>query len=418
MAQFNRVRGTQDFLDMRLFNHTVQTISKHVIRYGFQEISTPILEQTQLFKRILGQQTDVVHKEMYTFDSGDGSHDTCLRPEATASVARAFVEAGIATVPWRVFSSGPMFRRERPQKGRYRQFHQFNIEAIGVPSVMDDVQLIAMLDHLFDQVFNIDGCALQINFLGAKEDRAAHKVALMEFLKVNVEQLCKRCVERATSNTLRVFDCKNPKCQTLLKDAPVVTDYLNQVSQAEWQRVQDGLHDMGVSFAHNPRLVRGLDYYAKTVFEFVSGDLGAQDSFCAGGRYDGLIADLGSKQDYPSLGAAIGIERLMIMLEEQGADAGQHQLPLYLILPMSAEQETLALLLADTLRAAGLVTDVVYGKDSMKRMMRYADRVGAAYAVIVGSNEQASGTVTLKNMRTGDNIEVKQVELASYLLSL
>ena len=193
MAQFNRVRGTQDFLDMRLFNHTVQTISKHVIRYGFQEISTPILEQTQLFKRILGQQTDVVHKEMYTFDSGDGSHDTCLRPEATASVARAFVEAGIATVPWRVFSSGPMFRRERPQKGRYRQFHQFNIEAIGVPSVMDDVQLIAMLDHLFDQVFNIDGCALQINFLGAKEDRAAHKVALMEFLKVNVEQLCKWC---------------------------------------------------------------------------------------------------------------------------------------------------------------------------------------------------------------------------------
>jgi len=312
----SRVKGTQDFLDLTLLNFVLTCVRAHASRHHYTEIATPLIEPTELFTRSLGEFTDVVSKEMFTVAMRDENEHVCLRPEATASTVRAFVENGVQQAPWKVFTFGPMFRYERPQKGRFRQFHQISFELIGAATVAQDVHLITMLDRLFHEVLTINDYALLINYLGCSADRKQYEHAVRAFLTPAImSKICATCTDRTHKNLLRIFDCKNPACQELYAKAPCTTDVLCSCCALEWQQLQDWLTMLSVSYVHQPRLVRGLDYYSKTVFEFVSNALGAQNAFCAGGRYDQLVRQIGGKQDEPSVGAAIGVERLMLILE-------------------------------------------------------------------------------------------------------
>jgi histidyl-tRNA synthetase len=412
-----RVKGTQDFLDLTLYNYSIEVAKKYLAFHHFIEIATPIIEYTSLFQRSLGEQTDVVSKEMFILESRDADDPSmCLRPEVTAPTVRAFVENHIQTLPWKVFSYGPMFRYERPQKGRFRQFHQLDLEIIGSASMSQDVHLITFLDRLFHEGFKLNNYALLINFIGTREDRAHYREKLGAFLDTVADRMCKTCLDRREKNMMRIFDCKNETCQKLYDDAPHITDHLSESSRAEWLQIQEQLSALSVSFSHNPKLVRGLDYYNKTVFEFVSGNLGAQNTFCGGGRYDHLAHEVGSKEDHPSLGAAIGLERLMLLLEPIRDSLSIPPLPaLHVVMPYSQKQQTLALMIADTLLAAGLCTEPYLEGDSMKSMMRKANKAGARYCIIIGDDEQQANEVTIKNMMTGEDMRVPQRDMVATL---
>lgn len=414
---FERIKGTQDFLDLTLFNFVITTIKKHLASYHFTEIATPLIEPTDLFIRSLGQETDVVSKEMFLIASKhqEREGEMCLRPEATAAIVRAFVENGIETLPWKVFEWGPMFRYERPQKGRYRQFHQVSVEVIGSASIMQDVQLLKMFDRLFHEQFKINDYALLINFLGCASDRQRFEQTLKNFLE-KTPGMCQLCQQRKEKNILRIFDCKNPECQKLYQNAPHTTDTLCQTCQQEWTGLQQTLELLSVSAVHQPTLVRGLDYYTKTVFEFASNHLGSQNAFCAGGRYDSLVASVGGKEDQPSLGAAIGIERLLMILQAHPQAINLPTPPaLHVIMPLSAEQQGLALLVADELQAHNLATEVLLDGASVKSMMRKANKAGAKFCLLLGSDEQATGHVTLKNMITGAEQRLPQSDAIKLL---
>lgn len=411
-----RIKGTQDWLDLTLFNFFIESVAKHLGSYNFTQIRTPILEPIELFKRSLGQATDVVSKEMFLVKGTSESELICLRPEATASTVRAFIENDILDVPWKVFSWGSMFRYERPQKGRFREFSQVTIENIGASSISHDVELIKMLDRLFHEQLKLDNYALMINFLGSYEDRATYKELLKKFLETVVTGICQTCNVRKDLNIMRVFDCKNPECQTIYRSAPKMIDHLSKESALEWQQLQDQLSLLSVSFVVNPMLVRGLDYYNKTVFEFVSNDLGAQNTFCGGGRYDSLVKDLGGKQSQPSLGAAIGIERVLLLLDPIKDRLLLSEKPtLTVIIPVAQEQISLALLLADELHAHNKCTEVLLDGGSIKSMMRKANKMGATYAVLIGENEQQAHEVTIKQMIVGSEERIKQIDLVSYI---
>lgn len=413
---FTRVKGTQDFLDMTLFNFLIDKARVHLKQYHFSEIATPILEYAELFKRTLGTETDVVSKEMFLIQTREDDESICLRPEATAATVRAFVDAGIQVTPWKVFSWGPMFRYERPQKGRFRQFHQINVEVIGAKSIYQDAQFIKMLERFFHETLNIDNYALLLNFLGCPEDRANFKKVLYKFLDIVSEKICVNCKERKEKNILRIFDCKNPECQELYKAAPKIAENLCECCQKEWQTLKNELEHLSVSYSYAPNLVRGLDYYDKTVFEFVSTSLGAQNAFCGGGRYNQLAKLIGAKEDQPSLGVAMGIERLLIILEEIKDTLPIPQLPaLQVIMPLSELENTLALLVADELQANGLNVDILLEGASLKSMMRSANKMGAKYSIIIGENERKEGSVVVKNMVTGAEETVLQRNLASFL---
>lgn len=415
----SRVKGTQDFLDLSLFNTIIDQCKRHVALYGFTEIATPIIEHTDLFKRSLGLHTDVVNKEMFLIASSSEQEERdsiCLRPEATASIVRAFVEGQVQQTPWKVFTYGPMFRYERPQKGRYRQFHQISLEIIGSAAVAQDVQLITMLDRFFSEKLQCANYALHINYLGCAQDRASYSTTLKKFLDAHAASLCSLCLERKEKNILRVFDCKNPNCQQVYTKAPRISDALCASCTHEWGQLQEQLSLLSVSYHHEPKLVRGLDYYSKTVFEFVSGSLGAQNAFCAGGRYDQLVTNVGGKQDQPSIGAAIGIERLMLMLEPSRERLTlQQAAPLHVIIPLTAQHHALALLLADELLAQNLATEILLEGDSLKSMLRKANKLGARYCLLLGEDEQAHREVTVKNMVTGQEERIAQTALIGFL---
>jgi len=411
-----KVKGTQDFLDTRLFYALCSIIQNQSMRYHFTEIMTPIVEHIELFTRSLGAHTDVVSKEMFIIAPHEGESDICLRPEMTASTVRAFIEHGIQKTPWRTCSWGPVFRYERPQKGRFRQFHQYNFEVIGTTSPLSDVELLVMLDSLFMERLNVTEYALHINFLGTPADRVAYKEALAGFLNDVQNELCDNCRIRKDTNIMRVFDCKVPSCIELYRTAPFITDFLSDTSTTEWNFIQEQLLAIGVAYSIRPTLVRGLDYYNKLVFEFVSGSLGAQNAFCGGGRYDHLVKLLGGAQDYSSLGAAIGLERLMLVLEANKQDLALiHKPALLTIMPLAAAQQPLALILARTLRHAGYCIETMLEGDSIKSMLRSANKEGSQYAIIIGENEQIAHTVQLKNMMTGESEEIKQVDLVERL---
>lgn len=410
-----KVKGTQDFVDLKLYNYIADTASKYLEVNNYKQIMTPIIEHLDLFKRSLGVATDVVNKEMFIIQQeGEEKNPICLRPEATAATIRAFLENGIQNLPWKVFSVGPMFRYERPQKGRFRQFHQLNIEFVGSDNVYQDADFIKMLDKLFSSKLKLDNYALHINYLGSFEDRKNFSTVLKKFLDSVADKICKTCLERKDTNTLRVLDCKNPDCQTIYNSAPKTAEHLSAESKKEWQTLQDVLEMLSVSFVINSKLVRGLDYYNKTIFEFVSSDLGSQSAFCGGGRYDGLVKEISDgKQDVPSMGAAIGIERLMILLENRELDIQEE--PLHVIMPLSEEQFVLAMLVEQELLKANFAVETILEKSSLKSMMRKANKMGAKYSLIIGEDEQKNRTVLVKNMVNGQENVINQPKLVDFL---
>jgi histidyl-tRNA synthetase len=417
-----RIKGTYDLFDTKALESLTHILRESVTRNGYQEVITPILEPLELFIRSLGDQTDVVSKEMYRAVGSaagvqhEASAEVALRPELTASIMRAVVQEPPTRLPLKLFSIGPCFRYERPQKGRLRQFTQASIEVIGSLSIAQDALFIRMLDTLFMELLS-GGYVLVINFLGTPADRTAHRTALVQFLQTHEQQLCATCQTRMHTNPLRVFDCKNPDCQKLYEQAPVITNYLGADSRTRWTTLQELLHDLGVSYIIQPKLVRGLDYYTDTVFEFVATDgLGAQNTFCGGGRYERLALELGAREDLPSLGAGIGIERLLMLVQDrqQGKPATSERAGTCVI-PLSTEQKPLALHVTVYLLQHGMMCDTLLDDQSIKSMFKYADARAFRFAIILGEQEQIDGTATVKDLLTGNQTAVKQADLVKYL---
>lgn len=414
----NRVRGTQDLIDTELLRYFISTMEKVCEKYNFSYIETPILEQTKLFVHSLGSATDVVSKEMYSFPAEQEEDSICLRPEMTASTIRAYGENAITSRPWKVFSHGPVFRKERPQKGRWRQFSQFNIELINTESLYHDCSLLAMLSETFFKVFLIDSSILSLNYLGCLDDRKNHKTALLSFLETHSGALCETCLTRKESNTLRIFDCKNRECQSLYKNAPTIIEHLCSTCNEEWLTIQKLLALLSVSYVINHHLVRGLDYYNRLVFEFSSPELGAQSAFAGGGRYT-LGKESNGKHEYPSVGVALGIGRLLMLLEQRKETL---VLPkketLQVILPITQEQYALALLIAHTLAAHDLKCDVLYEQANISNLMKKAQRLHPAYVLLIGPDEQKTNQISVKEMATGKLSLLKQDELVAYLKNI
>jgi histidyl-tRNA synthetase len=412
----HRPRGTQDFLDMELFDYVVHTIRIFLQRTGFKHIQTPVIESVDLFKRSLGVHTDVVGKEMFVLQSHTQESDQsllCLRPEMTASVVRAFIENNVDQLPWRVFSVGPVFRHERPQKGRYRQFHQATIELIGGSSIGYDAQLLTVLDLLFSTAFGLTNYELHINFLGCLEDRVTYKKLMYNFLQEHETALCATCLIRKESNTLRVFDCKSESCQTFYKQAPVLTDHLCEACAEEWSLLQTYLQNVSVSFMHMPRLVRGLDYYNKTAFEFVSNQLGSQSAFCGGGRYDNLVEQLSEKHAQPAVGAGIGIERLLLLLEQKQVTLDQKD-PLIVCIPLEKQYVPNILSIAQKLIMYNVRVELLLD-GSLKNSMKKASRLMANYVLLIGQEEAAKDMCMLKDMATGNQQQMNSTQLLEKL---
>ena len=385
--------------------------------YGYREIRFPIVESTQVFSRAIGDTTDIVQKEMYTFADRNGDSLT-LRPEGTASCVRAVLENGLLQQgPQRLFYLGPMFRHERPQKGRYRQFHQLGVEAIGMAGPDIDAELILMTARLW-QALGIERLRLELNSLGTPEARARHREQLVRYFEAHRESLDADSLVRLERNPLRILDSKNPALKPIIADAPRLTDFLDEESAAHLARVQEVLEDAGVAYTLNPHLVRGLDYYSRTVFEWITDELGAQGTVCAGGRYDGLIAQMGGKPT-PAIGFAMGLERLLELTPgAPSADAAEAD---FYVIGAGEGEKRAALSLAEHLRTAlpGLRTLVHCGPESLKSQMKRADRSGAAVALILGADEIALDEVTLKPLRgQGEQRRVPRAHLTEILLGL
>jgi histidyl-tRNA synthetase len=412
------IRGMHDILPDQspLWHFFEQKIRSVLESYGYRELRTPVVEMTDLFKRSIGEVTDIVEKEMYTFDDRNGDSLT-LRPECTASCVRAGIENGLFhNQVQRIWYYGPMFRHERPQKGRYRQFYQIGAEAYGLAGPDIDIEMI-LLTNRFWEALNLDGLELQINTLGTSEERAVYREQLVAYLSAHSEQLDEDSQRRLNSNPLRILDSKNPEMRALIEGAPSLMDYLGEVSKAHFDYLCSGLDAAGVAYVINPRLVRGLDYYARTVFEWVTDKLGAQGTVCAGGRYDGLVEQLGGKST-PAIGFAMGVERLIALLEEEGAPDLQ-TLDAYLVLVGETPQQQ-GVILADRLRKVvpGLRLMTHCGGGSFKSQFKKADRSGARIALVLGEDELAQGVIGIKFLR--EDVEQKQIaldDLADYLKS-
>ncbi len=378
---------------------TIETAAREVLEaYGFQEIRVPLVERTELFKRAIGEYTDVVEKEMYTFVD-QGGESLTLRPEGTAGVMRALISNGMLRGQrHKLWCAGAMFRHERPQKGRYRQFHQVSVEAVGFNGPDVDVELIALAARLWRRL-GITRVRLEINSLGTPESRRAYRETLVEYLQAHYEQLDADSRRRLQGNPLRVLDSKNPEMRALIDAAPVLTDHLDPQSQAHFQALCAGLEAIGIPFRINPRLVRGLDYYSRTVFEWITDALGAQDAVCSGGRYDGLIGQLGGEAT-PGIGFAMGIERLVALMSQDGAPAPAPSADVYIVVN-GERAAAYGLELAERLRNTlpGRRFELNLGGGNFKAQFRRADRSGAALALILGDDELARGVAALKPLR-------------------
>ncbi|MBB3184832.1 histidyl-tRNA synthetase [Halomonas fontilapidosi] len=417
------IRGMNDLLPEQsvLWQYVERQIQALMRRYGYAEIRTPIVEQTALFKRSIGEVTDIVEKEMYTFDDRNGDSLT-LRPEGTASCVRAAMEHGLLhNQTQRLWYQGPMFRHERPQKGRYRQFHQVGVEAFGLEGPDIDAELILLSARLWKQLGLFDQVTLELNSLGSPQARAAYRDTLVRYFEAHHEVLDEDSRRRLSTNPLRILDSKNPAMADMLADAPRLMDHLDAESKAHFERLTAMLDAAGISYVINPRLVRGLDYYSRTVFEWTTTALGSQGTVCAGGRFDGLVEQLGGKP-VPAVGFAMGIERLILLLDTLDLipEAARGELDVYL-LPMSDATEPAALLLAERLREAlpALHLQLHCGGGSFKSRMKKADRSGARLALLLGEDELAEGSVTLKFLREErEQQRVPQTGLADTLTSL
>ncbi|MBT8122551.1 MAG: histidine--tRNA ligase [Gammaproteobacteria bacterium] len=409
------VRGMNDILpaESSAWQYLEDTLRDVVHAYGYSEIRLPLLEKTELFKRSIGEVTDIVEKEMYTFDDRNGDSLT-LRPEGTASCVRACLQHGLLhNQVQRLWYMGPMFRHERPQKGRYRQFHQVGVESFGMPGPDIDAEMIFMTARMWERL-GLAGASLQINSLGTQAARADYRNALVEYLQAHADALDEDSNRRLASNPLRILDSKNPAMQDLIAAAPRLPDYLDDESTEHFAGFCALLDAAGITYDINPRLVRGLDYYSKTVFEWVTDQLGAQGTICAGGRYDGLVEYLGGKAT-PAFGFALGLERLLALLMSADAELPANEPHLYMVVSGAAATER-GLVLADELRDAvpGLRLQVNCGGGSFKSQFKRADRSGADLALVIGDEEVEQKTAVLKPLRSNaDQETVTQSALAT-----
>ncbi len=410
MPALQPVRGTKDFWpeEMRRFRVVVETARELAERYGYLEMSTPVFEFSEVFKRTLGDTSDVVTKEMYTF-SPRGDEEVTLRPEATAGVARAFLSAGLMQqVPIKVFYHGPMFRYERPQKGRYRQFHQIDVELLGVAEPSADIEIVALGAHVLSELGLAGSTRLELNTLGDPESRQAYRESLITYFNDHFGSLSDDSRDRLTRNPLRILDSKDRADRRVVEGAPLFTDSLNQKSEDFFASVREGLDDLGIGYELNPRLVRGLDYYTHTAFEFKTDDLGAQDTVLGGGRYDGLIEMIGGPPT-AGIGWAAGIERLALLLAAEPAVRRP-----VVVVPIGPEAERAARRLTQRLRHDGLAVDLGFSGNLSKRMKR-ANKLKAATAVILGEDELAQKVATVRDLDSGEQMRVALDRLSDYL---
>jgi histidyl-tRNA synthetase len=400
-------KGTQDLLPAQAakWRAVEDVMRSEADLRGFGEIRTPVFEHTELFQRSVGETTDVVQKEMYTFQD-KGGRSVTLRPEGTAGAVRAMLEHALYNegLPVKLYYFTSCYRYEKPQAGRLREFHQFGFEVFGPEAPVADAEVICMVDSIFGRL-GIRGLSLEINSIGCPECRARYHKALRDYFSQHLDKLCDACRDRLERNPMRILDCKDPGCKEVSKGAPKMLDYLCEDCRAHFEGVKSYLDSVGLSYTVNPSIVRGLDYYTRTVFEFVSNDLGAQSTLCGGGRYDGLVGEMGGKP-MPALGCAIGLERLMLVLEAQKAELPAPPSCELFFAAVGENALRQAFQLARRMQSCSVFALCDTEGRSLKAQMKYADRIGAAYTVVLGDDELSSGRAALKNMKTGEQREV------------
>lgn len=414
-----RPRGTNDFLPGKIEKwHALEETLRQISRlYGLQEIRTPIFEHTELFLRSVGETTDIVEKEMYTFEDR-GERSLTLRPEGTAPTVRAFVENKLYAdaLPVKLYYLGPMFRYDRPQAGRYRQFHQYGIEVFGSADPGVDAEVIANAVDIFQRL-GLKDLIVELNSVGCPKCRPAHREAMQKFLEPKRQELCPTCQGRFEKNPLRILDCKSPSCQELVKGVPEITDMLCPECAEHFAKVQEYLTAFGVSYRLEPRLVRGLDYYVMTAFEIVASGIGAQSSICGGGRYDGLVEQVGGPA-LPGIGYATGLERILNVLEQQGIELGSRT-PVQVFIAALGEQANLkGAVIAQQLRKKGISVEKDYLGKSLKAQLKSAGRLEAPYVLIIGEDELKNNEVILRRMKDSTQTAVKLDALVEDLLTM
>ena len=413
------IKGTKDVLPSEVYKNqyieaTCLTVAEN---FGYKEMRTPVFEHTELFQRGVGDTTDVVQKEMYTFDDKGGRSIT-LRPEGTAGAARSFLENGLSNeaLPQKICYLTSCYRYEKPQAGRLREFHQFGIECFGATSPLADAEMITLAKQIFDEL-GVKDLHLELNSIGCPTCRAEYHKALKEYFASRVDELCDTCRDRLDRNPMRILDCKSPVCSEIAKDAPVVLDYLCDECKEHFEKTKSYLDAMNIEYIVNPQIVRGLDYYTKTVFEFVADSIGAQGTVCGGGRYDGLIEELGG-QHTPSLGFAMGLERLQLVMEAQGCEFPEPSRPDLFIVAMGDKATLKAVEIAKDMRDEGY--SVVYDLNgrSLRAQMKYADKINAKYNVVIGDNEVDTKSAVLKDMATGEQSDISLETFVSGFYSI
>lgn len=402
------IKGTQDVLPkesykVRFLEDSMRTVAES---YGFKEIRTPVFEHTELFQRGVGDTTDVVQKEMYTFND-KGERSITLRPEGTAGAIRAFLEHGLFNepLPQKLYYLTGCYRYEKPQAGRLREFHQFGVECVGSPAPAADAEVIALAADIFD-FLGVDGLTLEINSIGCPECRKEYHKALKEYFESYKDRLCETCLGRLDKNPMRILDCKSPVCSKIAEGAPKILDYLCDDCREHFAKVKKYLDVMGLEYTVNPTIVRGLDYYTRTVFEFVSNDIGAQGTVCGGGRYDGLCKELGGN-DIASLGFGLGIERLLLLMKAKGIEFPDEPKCELFIASMGEKASLKAAAIIREMRQEGLNVAFDVAGRSVKAQMKYANKLGACYTIVLGDTEIEEGKAKLKNMATGEEAEVE-----------
>ena len=400
-------KGTQDLFPPQSGRWQVveDVMRSEAAIHGFGEVRTPVFEHTELFLRSVGDTTDVVEKQMYTFNDKGGRSIT-LRPEGTAGAVRAMLEHALYNegLPVKLYYLTSCYRYEKPQAGRLREFHQFGIECFGTSSPLADAEIIALASTIFNEL-GVKDLSLEINSIGCPECRAKYHEALKEYFRERKDELCDTCNERLERNPMRILDCKSPICSEIAKDAPVVLDYLCDECREHFEAVKGYLTAQNIEFTVNPHIVRGLDYYTKTVFEFVSNSIGAQGTVCGGGRYDGLIEELGG-QKTPSLGFGMGLERLMLLMEAQDCEFPQDKVPDLFIVALGDKATLKAVEIAKDMRTEGYTCLYDLNGRSLKAQMKYANKLGAKYVIVLGDKEVEEKIATLKNMKDGEETEI------------
>ena len=401
------IKGTQDVLpeESGRWQYVERRLLQTARLYGFREMRTPVFEHTELFNRSVGDTTDVVQKEMYTFDD-NGGRSISLRPEGTAGAVRAFLEHGLhnGALPAKICYVTSCYRYEKPQAGRLREFHQFGVECFGAGNPAADAEVISLAASAFDAL-GVKNLRLELNSIGCPHCRPKYSQALKDYFTAHEAQLCDTCRDRLGRNPMRILDCKSPVCSAIAAGAPTVTEFLCEDCRAHQKGVEEHLNARGIAYVNNPRIVRGLDYYTRTVFEFISSDLGAQATVCGGGRYDGLVEQMGGPS-VPALGFGMGLERLLMVMEAQGCDFPEEKPCQVYVAPMGEAAALEATRLCGLLRDEGFSAETDLTGRGLKAQMKYANKLGARYTLVLGEEELAAKSAKLKNMQTGEEREI------------